>query len=262
MKTCACCHKEKPLDAFGRSARYKSGINNRCKACCSAASARSEAKHGPYKVDREKSLEAQARFRQRHPDKAAEYQRRYYEKHKEEIRAKARASEASKANNKRKYEANKEAIIARSAAWQRANKARVNAKNAAWRAKNIEKVTASYKERLARTVEERRARGAAWKKANPDKANASTQRRRARKAGATPAWRNEFFIREAYHLAKLRTEATGIKWHVDHIVPLRSPVVCGLHVEQNLQIIPAVVNQVKSNLRWPDMPTSRESAHG
>ena len=73
-------------------------------------------------------------------------------------------------------------------------------------------------------------------------------------SAAKPAWANDFFIREAYHLAKLRTLATGYPWHVDHIVPLKSDLVCGLHVEHNLQVIPASENVRKQNFYWPDMP--------
>ncbi len=78
-------------------------------------------------------------------------------------------------------------------------------------------------------------------------------RRTAQKLLAVPAWANKFFISEAYHLAKLRTEITGFKWHVDHIVPLQSDLVCGLHVEHNLRVIPARDNLTKNNRWWPDM---------
>jgi hypothetical protein len=62
---------------------------------------------------------------------------------------------------------------------------------------------------------------------------------------ATPSWANKFFIAEAYHLAKVREKVVGGKWHVDHIIPLRGKNVCGLHVENNLQVIPASVNLKK-----------------
>jgi hypothetical protein len=42
--------------------------------------------------------------------------------------------------------------------------------------------------------------------------------------------------------------------HVDHIVPLVSKFVCGLHCEANLQLLPGPENQRKGNRVWPDMP--------
>lgn len=64
---------------------------------------------------------------------------------------------------------------------------------------------------------------------------------------ATPAWANKFVMDEAYRLAALRTKVTGYQWNVDHIVPLNGANVCGLHVHNNLCIIPAVENRKKYN---------------
>src|SRR3990167_3661229 len=64
----------------------------------------------------------------------------------------------------------------------------------------------------------------------------------------------QFFMEEIYDLARLRTRVMGFQWHVDHIVSIKSPLVCGLHVENNLRVIPAIENLKKRNRWWPDMP--------
>lgn len=116
------------------------------------------------------------------------------------------------------------------------------------------------KERLRANPEKREAelaRARQYKKENAAKVNAIQARRKAVKRGATPAWANQFFIDEAYELARLRTEQKtgGVgAWQVDHIVPMKSRLVCGLHVEHNLRVIPAIENLRKKNHWWPNMP--------
>ena len=67
-------------------------------------------------------------------------------------------------------------------------------------------------------------------------------------AQATPRWFDDLHalvLREAYDLAKLRAGATKINWDVDHVVPLRGRNVCGLHVLQNIAVIPRTLNNFK-----------------
>lgn len=65
---------------------------------------------------------------------------------------------------------------------------------------------------------------------------------------ATPKWANKKAIRQLYlQAAKWNAKNPGNKVHVDHIIPLKSDYVCGLHCENNLQIIPAVSNISKKN---------------
>ena len=58
---------------------------------------------------------------------------------------------------------------------------------------------------------------------------------------------DEFAFEEAALLTKLRQEATGGVWHVDHIVPLNHKEACGLHVAANFQVVPSAWNVKKGN---------------
>lgn len=159
---------------------------------------------------------------------------------------------------KKYYDQNKELCNEKARIYQLANKERIAEQRKEYLEKNKEKVREWHREYRERNKEVLAASKAKWEKENPSKVRARRRakwaKRDASKIQATPAWVDSFFVSEIYDLATRRTEATGIEWHVDHIVPLRSALVCGLHCETNLRVITSKENMTKSNFYWPDMP--------
>ena len=94
------------------------------------------------------------------------------------------------------------------------------------------------------------ARNRLWKKQNKEKVNVINAFRRSAKLRATPKWFGEldqFVVEEAYELVERRNKTTGIKWSVDHMIPLQAKEACGLHCYQNIQVIPEKLNCMKRN---------------
>lgn len=82
------------------------------------------------------------------------------------------------------------------------------------------------------------------------KVTAKAAMRKSRVKLATPLWFDDwhkFVWMEASHIRNLREQATGIKWHIDHIIPLKAKTALGLHVAENWQVIPSQMNVTKSN---------------
>lgn len=162
--------------------------------------------------------------------------------------------EKVKATSARRYAKNREQDNVRSKKWRSDNPDKVKAHWAAFHERNADKEKEwDRKKRITNHVKIREYKKRYYAE-RPGLKNTYDAKRRAQGKKAMPAWANTFFIAEAYRLAKLREKVCGGKWHVDHIVPLQHKLVCGLHVERNLQVIPAPQNHRKSNTHWPDMP--------
>jgi len=126
-------------------------------------------------------------------------------------------SEASKEAGRRYYERNKDMV-----------KARAN----------------------ARTPEEKQRWKQKHKATNPDYYKTLTSLRKRRHRNATPVWLSatqKMEIRQLYQIAITMSKTTGERYVVDHIIPLISREVCGLHVPWNLRVITQEENLKKSN---------------
>jgi len=84
------------------------------------------------------------------------------------------------------------------------------------------------------------ARQLAWQKRNPGKASARSKVYKASKIHRMPKWANPEAISFFY-------ECRPAGCHVDHVIPLRGKTISGLHVETNLQWLPASENCSKGN---------------
>jgi len=160
--------------------------------------------------------------------------------------AKARSSawykdntERALASSKERYPAVRDRRLESMREWRERNPKRKQQIDRLWRASNPDRKRKNWRE---------------WKANNPQKSAQESSLRRASKRMATPGWADHNAIKALFAEAARLTKVTGIKHQVDHIVPLKSELVCGLHCESNMQILTQVENLKKSNRYWPDMP--------
>ena len=217
MKKCSKCGAEKTLDLFPKTIRSKDGYCVQCKQC----------KNEYRRLNQHKYLVKQQIWYKENPEKLLQYK---------QTRKENPEFKKIKANADKKYrEKHAEQLKLKKQQYYCENKER-----------HRENMAVNYqnnKEQIKQRVNE-------WKKDNAARVNAIVMRRYANKLKATPSWLTEddhWMLEQAYDLAKLRTQMFGFKWHVDHIVPLQGKIVCGLHVPNNLQVIPASINCSKSN---------------
>ncbi|MCK5615954.1 hypothetical protein KAR91_79560 [Candidatus Pacearchaeota archaeon] len=115
-----------------------------------------------------------------------------------------------------------------------------------YRKKNLKKVKCKQRDWYEDNKEHTLARMREYYQTHKAEVRTLNARYRAKKLQATPSWVNFDKIKEFYKEAQLLTEKTGIPHEVDHVYPLRGKICCGLHTENNLQVITMEENRNKS----------------
>lgn len=151
----------------------------------------------------------------------------------------------SRKSSKSYMECNKEKESLRKKIYYEENKQELLQKRKEYQKDNEDYITYQSKYR-----EDNKERSKKYRIGNKQYFAEKTARRRATKIQATPKWLSEedlVFIKYLYEQSVIIFEQTGIKHNVDHIVPLIHPLVCGLHVPENLRIITEEENKKKNN---------------
>lgn len=126
---------------------------------------------------------------------------------------------------------NKKKLYAKTESYK--EKARI--RSARWRIKNREQAVLATKR---------------WNDENPTRVLVNMKKYRLAKLRRCPRWLPEEkheVIAALYATAREMSVATGTKYEVDHVYPLRGKLVSGLHVPLNLRIVLRFKNRSKHN---------------
>lgn len=240
----------KPCKGGHIAERYaKSG---KCVVCCRLDFEKS------YAENRDKWLDRSREWARANPDKVAEKTKKWRVNNPEAVRELKRkiylrqkdsgiGLSQEQIERRRKNER----------AYKERHRDKINAKSRHVYQEKREEILSAIRLKHASIREYIRARSKAWQQKNPASMAAKKAKRRAAESSAVPVWFGELdalVAIEAVSLAKHREEATGFPWEVDHMLPIRAKKVCGLHVWNNLQVIPKHLNQKKSNSEILTMP--------
>jgi len=132
------------------------------------------------------------------------------------------------------------------------NSEKIALKKKEWAIANKEKKLKANKEHYQNNKNRYKYLNNKWKSENRDRYNylqtKVMRKRQILHKNAIPKWFEEEKVSYLYLKAK------QFNMQVDHIVPLNSPIVCGLHCWHNLQLLDISLNSSKSNKTWVDMP--------
>lgn len=116
--------------------------------------------------------------------------------------------------------------------------------------KNKEKIKAKAIEYYENNKELRKTKVKEYVKHNKATVNSYKAKYRSKKLNATPKWLTKEHIEQIrifYEASYKLSKELGVRFNVDHIIPLQGKEVCGLHVPWNLQVLEAIINIKKRN---------------
>ena len=219
FKVCKDCGIEKQIESFYKRTNNK--LFSSCKECCKAKDKKN------YLKSKDVKLAKCAEYRKQNKSKIQKYHANYYNANKDKMLSKAKEYRSNPSVIEKERIRQKQYYAERSADIQAKRKLKLES-NPNLKEKLIEYGKQHYEKNKHLYV-------------------ARLNKRRAAKFSATPLWADLNAIKNIYKQSRQVSVETGVLHHVDHIVPLQGKNVCGLHVEYNLQIIPAKQNLSKAN---------------
>jgi hypothetical protein len=179
-------------------------------------------------------------YRQTHAQQIADYMAGYREANKERL----------KESTKQYRENNPEKVKIWKAQWQKTEKGMAYQRKVSKEWRDAGKTKGYEKKSREANKEKAFARGKKWRETYPWRHSAKEARRRALKHSATPRWfsdKDAVWLELMFAMCKKLEEKSGTKYHIDHRIPLKNNVVCGLHWRENWSLLPASENLSKSN---------------
>lgn len=149
--------------------------------------------------------------------------------------------------NHASYERNKVNILARQKVYNDKNKEVINARCKVYYQGHKEQHNAYSQEWADNNRERFREIHRGWSHRNEGKIYELNKFYKFTRRQRVPKWADKEKIRQIYAECYRITQETEIPHEVDHIVPSNSPIVSGLHVENNLQILTRTANRKKGN---------------